>query len=111
MALTCYPPLARMPARNHDALGERRAFGDGGGGRRPRVQPGRGSTALGRIDVTAERGHLRPTLGPLDTLADNHTQPDAVRVEFTTGSGEWCGSTPQPIEPTALNYAGYAFRR
>ena len=133
VALTWYSPLARTARPRLRRLGwERRAFGDSGGGRRQSSQAvvGAGvvkpagalgpsgvacagdsrSTALGRIHTTAERGHLRLTLGLLDALADNQTQPDAVRVEFTTGSGV-VRFYPSADRADTLSYAGNVFRR
>jgi hypothetical protein len=69
------------------------------------------SVPLGRMHVTAERGRLRLTLGPLAALADSYTEPDAVRVEFTTGSGEVVQFYPSADRADSLSYAGYVFRR
>lgn len=69
------------------------------------------SAALGRMHVAAERGRLRLTLGPLDALADTYTRPDAVRVEFTAGSGEVVQFYPSAGRADSLRYAGYVFRR
>jgi CubicO group peptidase (beta-lactamase class C family) len=70
-----------------------------------------GSAALGRMRVTTEHGRLRLTLGPLDALADNYARPDAVRVEFTAGSGEVVQFYPSTERTDSLSYAGYLFRR
>ncbi|HET7468437.1 MAG TPA: serine hydrolase domain-containing protein [Gemmatimonadales bacterium] len=69
------------------------------------------STALGRLHVKIEGGRLRLALGPLDALADNYTRPDAVRVEFTAGSGEVVQFYPSTDRADSLSYAGYVFRR
>jgi hypothetical protein len=61
--------------------------------------------------VTTEHGRLRLTLGPLDALADNYARPDAVRVEFTAGSGEVVQFYPSTGRTDSLSYAGYLFRR